>query len=207
VIKKGWLFLFVGLSAALSGCSSGEGGSGTNEPVDACAPFMSESSVGEVEIVVRNDRAAPIYLRNDTCYSRFGIAPPGEKPHHVELTVLDVTCDEGRVRQSFPLDCFDEGVHAIEPGVTETFRWKGLFYDDVAMPASCYEKADESSIKPATCSQGLAATPGTLEVTVSLYANAMENCEVGCQSGIDPFEVKHPFVYPDETTVTIPIVP
>lgn len=211
MIKIEWLFVFLGISAALSGCSGGEGSSGTNEPADVCAPFMSEASAGDVDIIVRNDRSTPVYLRSGMCDAQFSLQPLGEPAGatsgRAELTVLDVTCDDGRTLEQFPLDCFDSSLPPIAPGATLTFPWKGLLYQRVAMPASCYEKADPAGIKPSECSQGFAVAPGTVEATVPLFANVMENCEGGCQSGLDPFEVKGTFSYPDETTVTIPIPP
>ncbi|MDC3956461.1 hypothetical protein [Polyangium jinanense] len=210
MIKKEWMFLFLGLSAALSGCSGGEGGSGTNEPADVCAPFMSEASAGEVEIVVRNDRSTPVYLRNGMCDARFSLqplgAPAGETSRRAELTVLDVTCDDARTLEAFPLDCFDSSLPPIAPGATVTFPWKGLLYERVGMPASCYNEKATPPL-PSTCSQGFAVAPGMVEATIPLFANAMENCEGGCQTGLDPFEVKGTFSYPDEKTVTIPVPP
>ncbi|MDC0746369.1 hypothetical protein [Polyangium mundeleinium] len=204
MIKTRWMFVFVGIAAALAGCSGGEG----SEPVDVCAPFMSEASAGEVEIVVRNDRPQPVYLRNGTCDAQFQIAPHGEEtPRRAELTVLDVTCDAARTLEGFPLDCFDSALSSIASGATQTFRWSGLLYERVEMPASCYAKADPAAIKPSTCSQGFAVAPGMVEVTVPLYANVKQNCEDGCQTGLDPFEVKGTFSYPDATTVTIPVPP
>ncbi|MDI1436408.1 hypothetical protein [Polyangium sorediatum] len=208
MIKQRWLFVFVGISAALAGCSGGEGSSGTNGPADVCAPFMSEVSAGEVEIVVRNDRSQAVYLRSGICDAQFQIAPSEEAtPRRAELTVLDVTCDAGRTLEGFPLDCFDSSVPPIAPGATQTFRWSGLLYERVEMPASCYEKANPAEIKPSTCSQGFAVAPGMVEVTVPLYANVKQNCENGCETGLDPFEVKGTFSYPDGTTVTIPVSP
>ena len=212
MIQKRSTFLFVGLSAALFGCSSGEGGSGTNGPVDECAPFMSEASAGEVDIVLRNDRPTSVYFRSGICESRYSIRPaggwpPGQTPRGADLPVLAITCDEGRVAQGFPLDCFDMSVTEIAPGATETFRWKGLLYESVEMPVSCYENAPEWPPPPATCEKGFAVARGTLEAEVDLYGSAMQNCEGGCETLDDPFEVKGTFVYPDEKTVTIPILP
>jgi hypothetical protein len=181
----------------------GEGASGTSDPADPCAAYMSEASNGEVEFVVTNSRPDAIYVSQGVCDRRFSIAAPGASTDRADLTAVSFTCAEAQVINAFPLDCLDTSVTSIPPGGMTTLRWKGLLYESVPMPDSCYKNAVPPL--PSSCNKGIAVEPGTLEVTVKLYAGA--DCQVGCQDGTGPFDVKASFSYPDPKSVAVDVTP
>jgi hypothetical protein len=189
-----------GAGAGGGGGVGGEGGSGGTAD---CAAFHDETSLGAVEIVVKNQRATAVYLPNETCYERFKIAPASAAPATADLSGVSLTCESVQNNEGYPLDCLEVGVVTIEPAASVKLSWSGLLYAKrTDMPPSCAKNPQNPFAW--NCLQGKVPEPGTLTLTVSLYAEAV--CEAGaCHSGSQPFEATQTFTYPASGAVEVTV--
>ena len=191
-----------GMSSGTQGTTStgtqGTTGTGT---MDSCLSFPDDAPLGTATFTVKNNRAAPIYIRAPVCFSQFAIATsPGGAPQYADRGKADGTCEN-------PLppdpDCLDDTVFPIAAGGALELGWGGLLWANPTLPAGCPAPEDPIAL---SCYQGNAPMSGTLEVTVDLYETA--SCGAGmvdCYAPMGDLKVKKTFAYPADTKVQVDV--
>jgi hypothetical protein len=178
-------------------------GSGSNS-VEDCKAYLDESPLGTLTITITNHRAASIFMSDDAnCSSAFSVGAPLSTPMIAEPRGYDFTCADGHEYGHFTGDCMNFGETPIAPGETATLTWKGLLYEQITMPQSCFSP---SSFDWPSCLQGKAPPAGVLEVTVYL-AGATQCTNSGCTGELEHFSVTQSFSYPSDEQIQIDVNP
>jgi hypothetical protein len=185
---------------------------------DPCEEFLAwsepPSQFPPVEVAVRNDTAAPIYLRAwapddfDFRWTTFTVSPAGGTPLQVG-DGCDFACAETQFAGCY-LYCTDLGPLPapifIAPGGVYRAQWGGQYIGQVDLPAHCLSP----DCRPLTCGRWLDAAPGPYEIGVA--ATTTWPCEPDCctpnadgwcefvngQEYVEPYplELTVPFTFP-----------
>ncbi|MBL9105739.1 MAG: hypothetical protein JNL82_32755 [Myxococcales bacterium] len=137
--------------------------------VDMCAPFDDVVPAPAVQISLRNEGAAPVFLIHvNFCETAPLVEIDGPDPD-VAITwthgVCEFTC--GQAQQGAcgcPAFCAEDSVLMIAPGGEFTFAWTGAVYTPAQMPEGCTE--DES------CSPDCLLAGQAVDGTYKLVARA-----------------------------------
>lgn len=159
------------------------------EPCEAFAGDVTPApSHPEIGFTVRNDSAAPIFLRTFTPDSSalgfrdqiFEVRTAGaSEPLITNPSLCDFPCAHFDNAEC-STGCTDGGSPPppilISPGGVFTGSWSGLYFDNTAMPARCQPAACEGELE---CGRWFDAWPGSHEVTVTV-ATGWECLGVDC---------------------------